>query len=89
MISKIIHNIWIQGHNNLSENGKKNIDIIRKNNPNYIYYFWDDIQIIKLLSDYPKIKNIYINIDKMNDYINIYSIKSDIALYIIMKTYGY
>lgn len=85
MIPKIIHNIWIQGYIYLPEREKKNLLYLKKLNPNYLFIFWDDKNIINLLSKYPKILEIYKNLGKFE---NIYPWKSDIARYVIMKEYG-
>jgi len=86
MIPKIIHNIWIQGYDNLPNENKINYMNIKKLNPGWEFIIWDDEMIKKLLKKYPNIYEIY----NKNTY-NIYerdSIKSDIARYIIMKEYG-
>jgi hypothetical protein len=86
MIPKIIHNIWIQGYDNLPNENKINYMNIKKLNPDWEFIIWDDEMIKKLLKKYPLIYEIY----NKNTY-NIYerdSIKSDIARYIIMKEYG-
>lgn len=86
MIPKIIHNIWIQGYDNLPNENKINYMNIKKLNPDWEFIIWDDEMIKKLLKKYPNIYEIY----NKNTY-NIYerdSIKSDIARYIIIKEYG-
>lgn len=86
MIPKIIHNIWIQGYMYLPEKEKKNLLSIKKINPKYKFIFWDEKSIIYLLSKYPKILEIYKNLEKNGKYS--YPWKSDIARYVIMKEYG-
>jgi hypothetical protein len=88
MIPKIIHNIWIQGHENLPNEIKIHHLNIKKLNPDWEFMIWDDEMIKNLLQKYPKIHDIY---KKSSDYsgsINNNIIKSDIARYIIMKEYG-
>lgn len=88
MIPRIIHNIWIQGYDKLSEERKKSYNKIKELNPNWTFIFWDDENIIKLLEKYPTILDIYINVNKLLGPENIYASKGDIARYIIMKDYG-
>jgi len=87
MIPKIIHNIWIQGYENLPNENKVSYASIKKLNPEWEFMIWDDDMIKKLLKKYPFLYNMYI---KTNNYtvIDNNTIKSDIARYIIMKEYG-
>lgn len=90
MIPKIIHNIWIQGYDNLSEKNKENYNKNKKLNPGWRFIFWDEPMIIELLKKYPKIHNIYNNVENLSYTfkINIYAIKSDISRYMILKECG-
>ena len=47
---KIIHQIWIQGENNLSEEHIKKINDIKKKHLDWEYILWDEIMILKLIS---------------------------------------
>jgi len=87
MIPKIIHNIWIQGYENLPNENKVSYASIKKLNTEWEFMIWDDDMIKKLLKKYPFLYNMYI---KTNNYtvIDNNTIKSDIARYIIMKEYG-
>jgi len=42
MIPKIIHNIWIQGYNNLPKDIIENHNNIKKLNPNWQFIIWDE-----------------------------------------------
>jgi len=86
MISKIIHNIWLQGYDNLSNTVKIQHNNIKKINPDWEFIIWDNNMIEKLLNKYPKIHSKYKNAASYGSNIN--SIKSDIARYVIMKEYG-
>ena len=88
MIPKIIHNIWLQGYNNLSEKIIENYNKIKKLNSEWEFIIWDETMIIELLKKYSKIYSVYKNIKNLSGVININAIKSDIARYIIMKEYG-
>lgn len=88
MQQKIIHNIWIQGYENLPEQTKENHIQIKKLNPDWEFIIWDDKMILDLLQKYPKILNIYKNIDKYYGIISNENTKSHIARYIILKEYG-
>ena len=87
MIPKIIHNIWIQGYDNLPNENKVTYATIKKINPEWEFMIWDDEMIKKMLKKYPSIYTMYI---KTNNYTERdgNTIKSDIARYIIMKEYG-
>ena len=87
MIPKIIHNIWIQGYDNLPNENKVTHANIKNMNPEWEFMIWDDDMIKKMLKKYPPIYNMYI---KTNNYteINNNTLKSDIARYMIMKEYG-
>jgi hypothetical protein len=86
MIPKIIHNIWIEGYENLPNENKINYLNIKKNNPDWEFLIWDDEMIKKLLQKYPYLRDMY----NKNTYsvFDKESIKSHIARYIIMKEYG-
>lgn len=88
MIPKIIHNIWIQGYQNLPEEEKQNHLKIKKLNPDWEFIIWDNNMIIELLKKYPKIYHVYKNINNLSGIINNDASRSDIARYIIMKEYG-
>lgn len=86
MIPKIIHNIWLQGYDNLPNTIKIQHNNIKKNNSDWEFIIWDNTMIEKLLKKNPKIHNIYKNVANYSKNIN--STKSIIARYIIMKEYG-
>lgn len=86
MIPKIIHNIWIQGYENLPNEKKINYVNIKKKNPDWEFIIWDDDMIKKLLKKYQPIYELYIK--NTHHAFDKDSIKSDIARYIIMKEYG-
>ena len=88
MIPKIIHNIWIQGYQNLPEKEKQNHLKIKKLNPDWEFIIWDNNMIIELLKKYPKIYYVYKNVNNLSGIINNNATRSDIARYIIMKEYG-
>ena len=88
MIPKIIHNIWIQGYENLPNEIKIHHLNIKKLNPDWEFMIWDDEMIKNLLQKYPKIYDIYKKSDNYSGSIDNNIIKSDIARYIIMKEYG-
>jgi len=88
MIPKIIHNIWIQGYNELPEKNKKNQIEIKKLNPDWDFIIWDNTMILQLLEKYPKLLNLYKNPDKLTGIIHSYATQSDIARYIILKEFG-
>jgi len=87
MIPKIIHNIWIQGYENLPNEKKVTYTNIKKLNPEWEFMIWDDDMIKKILKKYPSLYNMYIKTNNYTETDN-NKIKSDIARYIIMKEYG-
>lgn len=86
MVPKIIHNIWLQGYENLSTTIKIQHNDIKKLNPEWEFIIWDNNAIEKLLKKYPSVYKKYKNVASYSSNIN--STKSDIARYIIMKEYG-
>jgi hypothetical protein len=86
MLPKIIHNIWIQGYENLPNEIKVNHLKLKKRNQDWEFIIWDDEMIKKLLKKYPRLYEMYNN----NSYtvFDKDSIKSHIARYIILKEYG-
>lgn len=86
MIPKIIHNIWLQGYDNLSNTIKIQHNKIKKLNPEWEFTVWDNNMIEKLLKKYPKIYDKYRNAANYSRNTN--ATKSYIARYIIMKEYG-
>jgi len=86
MIPKIIHNIWLQGYENLSTTIKIQHNDIKQQNPGWEFIVWDNNMIEKLLKKYPKVYKMYKNVAIYGSNIN--NTKSDIARYIIIKEYG-
>ena len=62
MIPKIIHNIWIQGYEDLPEKNKLNHINIKKLNPDWDFIIWDNKMILQLLKKYPSLLNLYIKV---------------------------
>ena len=88
VLPKIVHNIWIQGYDNLTNDVKENHNKIRQFNPDWKFIIWNDEMISNLLMKYTAIYNIYKNVSDLKGIINNNATKSDIARYIIMKEYG-
>jgi len=88
MIPKIIHNIWIQGYENLPEKNKINHVHIKKLNPDWEFIIWDNKMILDLLKKYPKLLHLYKNVNQLTGIIHSKTTQSDIARYVIMKEYG-
>lgn len=88
MIPKIVHNIWIQGYDQLPENIKKRYEDIKKLNPNWKFILWDDAKIKNLLVKYPKLLYSYNNCNLYRGTENCYPFKSDIARFVLLKEYG-
>ena len=86
MTPKIIHNIWLQGYENLPNEIKINYLNIKKQNPEWEFMIWDDDMIKKLLKKNTSLYELYTN----NTYSTFEkeSIQTHIARYVIMKEYG-
>jgi hypothetical protein len=88
MIPKIIHNIWIQGYEHLPEKNKLNQVEIKKLNPDWDFFIWDNKMILELLQKYPKMLTLYKNVNKLTGVIHSKTTQSEIARYVILKEYG-
>lgn len=80
MIPKIIHNIWLDGYDTISNENKNNYMNIKNQNPEWEFIIWDNSMVEKLLQKYKHIYGVY----KKNDT----KTKNEIAKYVIMKEYG-
>jgi len=87
-IPRIIHNIWIQGYDQLSEDIREKHLKIKKINPNWDFIIWDERMIKEVIKKHPKIYNVYKNIDNYSGVIGDMASKSDIARCVIMKEFG-
>ena len=81
MISKIIHQIWLQGQNNMPEKFLKKVNKIKNFHLLWKYYFWDDIAIINLLSKNKEWIETYYKLLYLHQ-------KVDYAKYVILYEYG-
>lgn len=80
-IPKIIHQIWLQGHEKLSEQNKQKITKTKNMHPNWEHILWDELMIINLLK-YDK-KYLY----KYYKFVYLHQ-KVDFAKFIILKNFG-
>lgn len=87
-IPKIIHQIWIQGYDELPQDLKAKHKLIKQNNQDYQVILWDDVKIKKLLKKYDAINYLYYSIEIMDGFIKKYQSQSDVARLIILKEYG-
>jgi len=83
MIPKIIHQIWIQGYENIPPKQKIYHDWCKIINNDFEHILWDEIKIKKLLMDHFG-KNYVDLYDKYTIYVQ----KSDFARYAILDIYG-
>lgn len=81
MIPHIIHQIWIQGENNIPDKFKENVLKIKKMHLQWHYILWDDIAIINLLRNNKKLIDTYYKLDYLHQ-------KVDFARYVILYLYG-
>jgi hypothetical protein len=87
-IPKLIHNIWIQGHEHLPDEIKEKHLKIKKINPDWDFIIWDEKMIFDLLKKHPKLHHVYKNTNTYSGFIGNTATKSDIARYVIMKEFG-
>jgi mannosyltransferase OCH1-like enzyme len=78
---KIIHQIWLQGYNNIPKKYHKNMESIKKLNSDYEYIFWDEVEILKLIMTNKMWITVYYAFIYMHQ-------KIDYARYIILLIYG-
>jgi len=82
-IPKIIHQIWMQGYENISDINKEKIKNTKNIHYNWIYILWDDKKIEELLNAENNIEYI----TKYNKFIYMHQ-KIDFAKILILKNYG-
>lgn len=80
-IQKIIHQIWLQGKENISNEHKNKINKIKEINNDFNYMLWDEINILKLIK-----KDNYL-INKYYSFIYLHQ-KVDFAKFVILNSYG-
>lgn len=83
MVPKIIHNIWLQGYDNIPNEMKLIYTNIKKLNPEWDFIVWDETMILQLLEKYPKIMVLYKNSN--NNYLDK---KTLLARYAILDEHG-
>jgi mannosyltransferase OCH1-like enzyme len=83
MIPKIIHQIWIQGYNNIPSKLQKYHNYCKNINSDFKYLVWDEEKIKKLLTE--KFDKKYLD---LYEYYKIPAQKADFARYIILYSYG-
>jgi mannosyltransferase OCH1-like enzyme len=81
ILPKIIHQIWLQGIENLSNEHKDKIKNTKEINNDFNYMLWDEIKILKLIK-----KNKYL-INKYYSFIYLHQ-KVDFAKFVILNFYG-
>ena len=88
MIPKIIHQIWIQGYDNLPSELKIKHETIKTYNPDYRVILWDSAKIEDLLKKYDKISKFYNDIANFSGFVKIFQSQSDVARLVILYEYG-
>ena len=83
MIPKIIHQIWMQGYENISEKNKEKIENTKKMHINWTYILWDNNKIEELFN----VKNNIQYMTKYNKFIYMHQ-KIDFAKILILNYYG-
>lgn len=80
-IPNIIHQIWLQGYDNLPEKYRDNVMRNKKIHPKWKYIIWDDIRIINLLRNNKEWIDTFYKLEYLHH-------KVDFARYIILYIYG-
>ena len=78
---KIIHQIWLQGEDNISEEDKKKIINTKKLHQNWKYILWDEPMIINLVKKNKEYLNKYYKFIYLHQ-------KVDFAKFVIIEEYG-
>jgi mannosyltransferase OCH1-like enzyme len=80
-IPKVIHQIWIQGENNLPAKFNNNIKTIKDIHDKWQYYLWDERDILELIKNDKDLINKYYKFTYLHQ-------KVDFAKIIILYNYG-
>lgn len=80
-IPHIIHQIWLQGENNLSDENKKKICQTQKLHPDWDYILWDEIKILELIKYDKNITNKYYKFIYLHQ-------KVDFSKFVILNKFG-
>lgn len=80
-MEKIIHQIWMQGENEIPEKLKMNMKRIKDMNPGIKYMFWDSDQILNIMHKHKKYYKSY------NEFTYLHQ-KVDFAKLVILYEYG-
>ena len=78
---KIIHQIWLQGYKNLSDDNKKKIEITKQLNSGWKYILWDEIKILELINGDKEL------IDKYYKFIYLHQ-KVDFSKFVVLYKFG-
>lgn len=78
---KIIHQIWLQGENNIPSKHFKNIKSIKEFNPQHKYILWDEISILEIIHKNKTWTKTYYSLIYLHQ-------KVDYARYIILYLFG-
>jgi inositol phosphorylceramide mannosyltransferase catalytic subunit len=81
MFEKIVHQIWLQGVENIPESYRRGLESINKYTPNWIHKIWDEIDILNLLRQYPEYLHVYYKLAYLHQ-------KVDFSRYVILYVYG-
>ncbi len=80
-IPKVIHQIWLQGENNLPSKFNNNIKTIKDNHDKWQYYLWDEKDILELIKNDKDLINKYYKFMYLHQ-------KVDFAKIVILYNYG-
>lgn len=81
MFPKIIHQIWLQGKQNMPDKYNEKIDLITSKHSDYKYIMWDEISILELINTNPNWVKTYYSFLYLHQ-------KVDYARYVILYICG-
>lgn len=90
MIPRIIHQIWIQGADQMPDEDRTAVESIKNLNPDWQHILWDNDSITELLTEYPEILYVYNNVDRLpsRNKISDWGMKGVVAKFVIAAKYG-
>jgi mannosyltransferase OCH1-like enzyme len=80
-IPKIIHQIWLQGYDNIPDKYKLNMKKTKDMNKDWNHVLWDDLKIINLLRENKEWIDTYYKLEYLHH-------KVDFSRYVILYKYG-
>lgn len=88
-IPKLVHVIWLQGYDQLSNSLKENYNKLKDLNKDFEFIFWDNNSIRTLIKSVDTdLLNVYDNVESLKGNVSTFTSQSDIGRYTILYVYG-